>query len=456
MNSVFTDKQVKILELRIQGLRNKEIANKLNVSDVDVSQTINKIREKIKKVDDTLSLFENMGIIENKNTLRLSDKAEIILNRISEEKQQLQNLQMNTNLASKTNRVTSFTEKPKVDPLPINPQKQIYDSSLQLAITTLSRLDSVVGIIPAILAIMEYRKYSEFDIKKFISKMRQYRILQEIFNEPSDSKLKIRNMSNSESLIFSHPIPANKLTKDFVKRIFESLKSSGQILEYLYNPMEKGCYDIVKSSLSQKMFLSQIVYELQNSINISSDWRIKDNFFIENSVSFEKQINLTIDLFNQLQDNFPVNFNNELRVIQSKYRKIINFPLVGNIKGFPNQIGVYMLSYYETNDGYGLDVVDRDISHITIESFSENFKLKNILRECNDLCRLGDRQCYLKQMIIQPKKSNSLCVFSLLTFSKEIIRSKDTGIFHSLREQARKLGWNSWHSRVSWNSIPLT
>ena len=60
---MFTDKELKVARLRLEGLMSKDIAKKLNVSEPDVSQTISRLTKKVKTVGDSIELLMKMDII---------------------------------------------------------------------------------------------------------------------------------------------------------------------------------------------------------------------------------------------------------------------------------------------------------------------------------------------------------------------------------------------------------
>lgn len=61
---MFTEKEVQIARMKLQGLMNKEIAQKLGVSDAYISQTLSRWSAKIKTVQDSVGLLMKMNIIQ--------------------------------------------------------------------------------------------------------------------------------------------------------------------------------------------------------------------------------------------------------------------------------------------------------------------------------------------------------------------------------------------------------
>ena len=74
-----TEKELKILKLRYEGLKNKEIALKLGFSEPDVSQTLSRAVRRIATVDDTLATMYQLGVIKNDVEIELTEKGKEIL-----------------------------------------------------------------------------------------------------------------------------------------------------------------------------------------------------------------------------------------------------------------------------------------------------------------------------------------------------------------------------------------
>jgi len=63
-NKIFTEKELKVFGMKREGLSNKDIAKKLNVSEADISQTLMRIKRKIKTVRDSIELLMSIGVIK--------------------------------------------------------------------------------------------------------------------------------------------------------------------------------------------------------------------------------------------------------------------------------------------------------------------------------------------------------------------------------------------------------
>lgn len=61
---MFTDKEIQVARMKLQGLMNKEIAETLGVSDADISQTLSRLTGKVKTVQDSTELLMKMGVIQ--------------------------------------------------------------------------------------------------------------------------------------------------------------------------------------------------------------------------------------------------------------------------------------------------------------------------------------------------------------------------------------------------------
>jgi len=64
MNNVFSEKEVEILKLHLQHKKNKEIAEKIEKSEAHVSQALSNIRSKLEKLENSLELLGNLGLVD--------------------------------------------------------------------------------------------------------------------------------------------------------------------------------------------------------------------------------------------------------------------------------------------------------------------------------------------------------------------------------------------------------
>ena len=61
---MFTDKELKVAKMRLEGLKNNRIAEQLQVSEADISQTLSRLSRKIKTVQDSTRLLLDIGVIQ--------------------------------------------------------------------------------------------------------------------------------------------------------------------------------------------------------------------------------------------------------------------------------------------------------------------------------------------------------------------------------------------------------
>ena len=70
----FTEKELKMMSMKIKGHSNKDIAAEMNVSEPDVSQTLARMRSKITSVKDSVALLTQIGILHEGPKLVLTEK----------------------------------------------------------------------------------------------------------------------------------------------------------------------------------------------------------------------------------------------------------------------------------------------------------------------------------------------------------------------------------------------
>ena len=71
---MFTDRELEVARMKLKGLMNKEVAKKLEVSEAYISQTINRITEKVKTVQDSIELLRGMEVIKEGPKYVLTEK----------------------------------------------------------------------------------------------------------------------------------------------------------------------------------------------------------------------------------------------------------------------------------------------------------------------------------------------------------------------------------------------
>jgi flagellar protein FlaI len=82
----FTPKEKNIIRLKTRGCKNTEIAEKLNVSRADVSQTLKRISHKIKGIEDSLTVMKQIGVIKSDATIELTSIGQGFLDKIQLER----------------------------------------------------------------------------------------------------------------------------------------------------------------------------------------------------------------------------------------------------------------------------------------------------------------------------------------------------------------------------------
>jgi len=71
--TIFTQREQKIMQLRLSGSSNREIAEELNVTDPAITQTFRRIRKKIRAIKDSSHLLMQLGIMETGPDFRLTE-----------------------------------------------------------------------------------------------------------------------------------------------------------------------------------------------------------------------------------------------------------------------------------------------------------------------------------------------------------------------------------------------
>jgi predicted transcriptional regulator/DNA-directed RNA polymerase subunit M/transcription elongation factor TFIIS len=72
-NTIFTDKELQIVELRSRGFKSVDIAKKLEVSKADVSQTLRRLVRKIRIIESSFSLMRETCLIQESSKIKLTD-----------------------------------------------------------------------------------------------------------------------------------------------------------------------------------------------------------------------------------------------------------------------------------------------------------------------------------------------------------------------------------------------
>jgi len=72
MTTRLTEQTIRVLKLRREGLKNKQIAENLGVSEANISQIISRVVKKLVTIQDTLSVMKSMGLMEDDARIELT------------------------------------------------------------------------------------------------------------------------------------------------------------------------------------------------------------------------------------------------------------------------------------------------------------------------------------------------------------------------------------------------
>lgn len=81
MATKLTKNQIMILGLRYQGLTNKQIAEKLGVSEPNISQTLSRIAKKLVSIQDTLASLKDIGMIERDIEIEMTERGKLFFHK---------------------------------------------------------------------------------------------------------------------------------------------------------------------------------------------------------------------------------------------------------------------------------------------------------------------------------------------------------------------------------------
>jgi len=71
---MFSKKELDVIRMKMRGLMNKDIAKNLGVSEPDISQTLKRLREKVRTVQDSIELLTSLGMIKEGPKYVLTEK----------------------------------------------------------------------------------------------------------------------------------------------------------------------------------------------------------------------------------------------------------------------------------------------------------------------------------------------------------------------------------------------
>lgn len=77
MVNTLTDRQMEVFALKRNGLSNREIAQRLDTTEPNISQILKRVREKIQSVEDTVNLLIQLGEFKEGPRISLSERGRI-------------------------------------------------------------------------------------------------------------------------------------------------------------------------------------------------------------------------------------------------------------------------------------------------------------------------------------------------------------------------------------------
>ena len=107
-----TEKELKIIAMRYKGLKSRQIAKALKVSEPDVSQTLSRIVGKIESVQDTLDLLCDIGIIKHDSEIELTESGQALLARMDKAAKSLHRIpEPESSLPSSTSQIVETRDE---------------------------------------------------------------------------------------------------------------------------------------------------------------------------------------------------------------------------------------------------------------------------------------------------------------------------------------------------------
>ena len=330
-------------------------------------------------------------------------------------------------------------------------------------------MDAAFGLIPALAAILKHNDQEtirSFDISEFVTRMRQFMILEECFCSLNHDKLdqELANVTKADFLIFDNRVENNKLPGNFLEKIFSPLIKNNKYL-FSYNYKAVGHYLIKKNPLfvtEHPYIVKDIgdIFYLQNKIKTGTlRW---ENSPIVNPDSFINRVELTCELFDELKKQNIVQFassklsNPELAKF---YDELLTLPLIGTLREFPNQTVLYVMIYYQTHGEVELEKVNIQLDHLFPKIIQHHPKIRKIVSQCATFCKpSGGHDCYITKLLARPYDSTSICAVFFMTFLKDIKKSKQEKLpLKQLAEYVRTtLRWEVYMKHLSYKKLPMS
>ena len=336
-------------------------------------------------------------------------------------------------------------------------------------IDKLGVMDTEFGLMPALAAILRHNEKefsTSFDISEFVTKMRQLMALEECFCSLNyeKSEQELNNITKPDYLLFDKRVINNKLPAKFLEKIFLPLINTTKHL-LSYNYLHAGRYLVKKNRdfINNKPY---VVKEIEDSFylrnKISSETLNWKNSPIDNPDSFIDRVELTCELFDELQRQNTVQFASlnfpNLEPSRS-FDELWTLPLIGTIRNFPNQTVLYVMTYFQSHDrDIKLEQVNVQLDHVFPKIIQHHSKIKEIINKCAKMCRpMGGHECYITKMLARPFNSTGLCVVFFITFLKDIKMQKQERFpLKQLSDHARKnLKWEVYMKHLSYKKFPI-
>jgi len=99
--NIFTEKELNVFKMKREGASNKDLAVALNVSESDISQTINRIKSKISTVQDSIELLTSIGVFSEGQRYELTQKGREMVSSMLERRKRRTEKTLQTYLVSK-------------------------------------------------------------------------------------------------------------------------------------------------------------------------------------------------------------------------------------------------------------------------------------------------------------------------------------------------------------------
>ena len=323
----------------------------------------------------------------------------------------------------------------------------------KLSLNTVGRLDQYIGIIPSIMASNMMIKENTINLKSYVSYLRRLSTMEQIFfeEETFDNRVKICGNKTAEYNLFGQ-LMLQDLSENELESMLSELKQSKIISKM--DPMDDNCYAVKKDPNFD--FLETITSSFQSEFNSSKLYLQESK---TNTRAFEnliEKLNLTFDLIKELQnENFLVDLNHHLDSLGCSYKNKLNLPLVGSIKGNPENVVVYILSYLESSKKNSeLQELNFQMKSM-LKYFFQNLSFKKIIKKTAFVGGIVDN-CFVRRVVTVSENSKNLCVLYCIMFKSDLFLNTSNDSMIDLRNNIeKKLKWNSLYNMSEYVTISL-